>query len=788
MKKPEKYCTHCGERVNSNTIALKEKLFCCEGYKTVFEILNNNNLSTYYTNNTGFSPKKNKKYAFLSEQSIQEKLIDFKDENVTIIHLNIPKIHCSSCIWLLEHLYKIEEGIQSTRVNFSTKKLRIVYDHSKINLEQVVKLLARIGYEPRISMIDIEKSSTKKDLTLSYKIGIAGFCFGNVMLLSFPGYFQMDRFIFKDFHSFFGYLNFAFAIPSLFYSGFLYLESAWKGLRTKYINIDVPIALGMIVLFARSTFEVFSGFGEGYFDSLTGLVFFLLIGKYFQNLTYKSLSFERDYRSYFPLSAIRIKDKKEENISLNEIQNDDIILIRNQEIIPANSILIKGKATIDNSFVTGESKAINKKIGDTIYAGGRQIGEAITLKVIKTVSQSYLTQLWNHKTFSKKTSSIKSITDKISKNFTIAILSIATISAIYWWFEKPELAINVFTAVLIIACPCAIALSAPFSLGNTLRIFGRQKLYLKNTEVIEQMAEIDHIVFDKTGTITKTNSEAVEFIGDELSFEEKKAIFALVRNSYHPLSKAIYKTFSTCEGSEISNYKEISGKGIEGKILGNHFLLGSKSFLGVEDKHKEEQTQVWLKINQKIRGHFVFKNNYRPGLSTLIRQLKDYHLSLLSGDNSGESTTLSKWFNQESLYFNKSPKDKLNFIDTYQKENHHTIMMIGDGLNDAGALKQANIGIAVSEDVTHFSPACDGILEAGQLNKLPHFIQLAKQSLIIIRISFFISLLYNVTGLFFAVQGLLSPLIAAIIMPLSSISVIIFVSLSTNFLARKKFK
>lgn len=789
MSKLSQNCYHCGEEALKEKVLLEEKIFCCEGCKTVYEILQENDLCTYYEseNIPGISPKGSfkGKYAFLAEEQVAQKLLDFKDGDKSAITFFIPKIHCSACIWLLEQLYKLNPGIHTSQVNFPKKTVRLVFSHEEVNLQEVVELLAMIGYEPNIRMQHLEGKEEGEDKSLTYQLGVAGFCFGNIMLLSLPDYFQMDRFSFSEFHRFFGYINLLLGIPALFFSGRSYLIAAWKGIKARYINIDIPIALGMIVLFVRSAFEVLTQTGAGYFDSLAGLVFFLLLGRYFQSKTYETLSFERDYRSYFPIAVNRLIEGKEENIAVSYVSPGDRLLIRNQELIPADSILLKGSALIDNSFVTGESNPIGKQSGDTIYAGGRQMGEAIEVEVLKAVSQSYLTQLWNHAAFNKKQSGIKGITDRISKYFTIIILAIASLAAWYWWTDDVGLAVNVFTAVLIIACPCALALSAPFTLGNTLRIFGRNKLYLKNAEVIEQLSSLDHLVFDKTGTITVAHEEKVEFVGEKLGEQALQMVSAVLRNSSHPLSQGLYKSLSVEKLLEVENFQEYVGKGVEGQVNGKQLRLGSAVFVGKEKSSDDAQTEVWLSIDGVVKGCFVLRNKYRTGLSSLWEALKTYRLSLISGDNAGESKQLQQWFAKEDLRFKQKPEDKLNFVSELQQSGEQ-VMMIGDGLNDAGALKQSDVGIAISEDISAFSPACDGILSADQLNKLPEFLQFAKQSMTVVKWSFVISLLYNVVGLSFAVQGKLSPVVAAILMPLSSITVVVFVTVATNLLARKK--
>ncbi|MCL4856672.1 MAG: heavy metal translocating P-type ATPase metal-binding domain-containing protein [Flavobacteriales bacterium] len=483
-------CFHCGEVLIEKPILFDEKNFCCEGCKTVYEILNQNDLCNYYNleNTPGITPPKNlsKKFEYLESEQLIDTLVDFKDENTSVITFYIPQIHCSSCIWLLENLYKLNHDINSSRVNFLKKEIKIVFKHNQLSLRQLVELLASIGYEPSINLNDIKTDKKKPiDRSLIFKLGVAGFCFGNIMLISLPEYFGLDSIKESHFAKFFGYINILLSLPVLLYSASGYIQSAYQAIKHKTINIDIPIALGIFALFFRSTYEIVSHTGAGYLDSLAALIFFMLIGRIFQQKTYDILSFERDYKSYFPIATTLVtEDGVEKNIAVAELEIGDIILIRNNELIPVDATLVKGSANIDNSFVTGESNPVRKEIGDKIYAGGKQIGQAIQLKVIKKLSHSYLTQLWNDEAFTKADEDkFEGIMTKMSKYFTIIILFIALGSMVYWWNINIKTAINSFTAVLIIACPCALALSAPFTFGNELRILGRNKFYLKNASV-----------------------------------------------------------------------------------------------------------------------------------------------------------------------------------------------------------------------------------------------------------------------------------------------------------------
>ncbi|MHA7056280.1 heavy metal translocating P-type ATPase [Aquimarina sp. M1] len=792
----ESICYHCGNDCDALAIAFDQKTFCCNGCKTVYDIFSNNDLSCYYDLQSapGAIPKEiEKKYDYLDTPAIAERLVEFNDGNIEILTLYIPHIHCSSCIWILENLHRLEPSITNSQVNFPKKTVRITFKNEKTSLKEVVILLNSIGYEPYISLNDYAEGQTHINRSLIYKLGVTGFAFGNVMFLSFPEYFEVSEYWLEQYKHVFRWLMFVFSMPVVLYAAQDYFISAFKGLRSKILNIDVPIALGISVLFLRSTAEILFDWGTGFFDSLTGLVFFLLLGKFFQQKTYSFLSFERDYKSYFPIAVTKLiceknnKKNKEESIQVYDIKKGNRLLIRNGELIPVDAILIKGAARIDYSFVTGESAAVMKKSGDKLFAGGKQLYGAIEIEATKTVEQSYLTQLWSNDVFSKdKSVSFTNLTDTISKYFTVVILCIAVIATTLWLFFDASKAINVFTAVLIIACPCALALARPFALGNLLRIFGKNKCYLKNVGVIEQLANIDSIIFDKTGTITTNTSSKIEYEGMQLSGEEESLLKNTLRASNHPLSRALYEILEEQDIYTLDEYQEYIGKGIEAKLAARTIKIGSSKFVGNPEFLGIQNTNVHISSNNQYKGRYVFHNQYRKNLKNVFDVLNNvYELSVLSGDNEGEKVRLEQLFPKNvSLLFNQKPDDKLNHIKSLQ-ELEKKVMMVGDGLNDAGALAQSNVGIAVSENVNVFSPACDAILDASQFDKIPKYLKISKKVIRIIKSSFVLSFLYNIIGLYFAVTGQLSPIVAAVLMPVSSISVVVYVTTLTNWYGRK---
>ena len=796
-------CFHCGlDIVKEDEIIFDAKNFCCNGCKTVYEIFSLNDMSCYYDfeKSPGATPQDiSGKYDFLDNENIVSKLLEFEENSTAIISLNIPHIHCSSCIWILENLQRLQKGISTSQVNFPEKKVRITYNPEVVSIKSIVYLLSSIGYEPYISLENYETGSNNVDRSLTYKLGVAFFCFGNIMLLSFPEYFEVKEFWLDHYRGFFRWLIFALAMPSFIYSASGYYVSAYKSIKTRMLNIDIPIALGIVVMFIRSAFDIIMDYGPGFFDSLTGLIFFMLLGKMFQIKTYSFLSFERDFKSYFPIAITKIKaDASEESVPVYEVQKGDRLLIRNQELIPVDGILISEQAEIDYSFVTGEAIAINKKSGDKVFAGGKQIGKVIEMEVLHSVSQSYLTQLWSNDVFQKNVEQKhKTITDSISRYFTPILLLIAFISFGYWIFIDANTAFNVFTAVLIVACPCALALTAPFTFGNVLRIMGKQKFYLKNALVIEQLAKVDTIVFDKTGTITTNKKSNITYEGTILSDENLLLIKNVLRASNHPLSRMLYdylpipiletKSASTTKKLKVDYFEEIVGKGISSQIFGSTILIGSATFVEKIEDSLLQQTSVHIKIDGVYYGKFVFNNQYREGLEQLFKILdRDYKIKVLSGDNEGERSVLEKLLPKGTeLVFNQKPEQKLEFIKNLQNTGSN-VMMVGDGLNDAGALAQSNVGISISENVNVFSPACDAILDASEFKKLNYFLKFSKNSITTIKMSFALSLLYNIVGLSFAVTGNLLPLVAAIIMPLSTITIVSFVTVMSSYYSRKE--
>jgi Cu+-exporting ATPase len=453
-----------------------------------------------------------------------------------------------------------------------------------------------------------------------------------------------------------------------------------------------------------------------------------------------------------------------------------VLVIRNKELIPADGLLLETHASIDYSFVTGESAPVSRKQNDLLYAGGRQVGESIKILVEKEVSQSYLTQLWNDGSFQKEKEDEHALTiNVIAKYFTIVVMVLATAAFVFWWGQSAAIAINAFTAVLIVACPCALALATPFTLGNAMAILGKSGLYLKNTHIIEKMASAGRLVFDKTGTLTQAKGYDGR-LDTPLEAQVLDAVYSITSHSTHPLSRKLHDHLGQGGRTQlkVEGYVETEGRGIEAKVNGQTYRIGAPAFcFYTENDLAGEGSEVFIAQNGSPLGRFVVSSQLRNGLKQVIASLgTGYRMSLLSGDRPADKGMMEGLFPVGTpMYFQQKPEDKLHYVAERQTSGE-TVIMLGDGLNDAGALQRADVGIAVSEDVANFSPASDGILDARSFDKLPAFLTLSRRARKVILICFGVSFAYNIVGLSFAITGMLTPLLAAVLMPVSSITIV----------------
>ena len=733
----------------------------------------------------GSKPAKERpdQYAFLDLPEIRTRYISFENEQQVRVNLSLPAIHCSSCIYLLENLHKLDVKVLRVQVHFARKEAAIVFSPD-FKLSELALLLNYIGYPPDFSRN--EETKKKQDRTFLFQLGIAGFAFGSIMLWSTPDYFGLgaDN---AQFRNFTAVLSFFASLPVLLFSARPYFISAYKALRSKSINLDVPITIGIMALYTQSVLQIFSWEGAGYMDSFAGFIFFLLIGKWFQNLTYASLSFDRDFSSFFPVAIQRVKtDLSKEIVPIEQLQIDELIEVRNEEIIPCDSELLSEETFIDYSFVTGEAQPVLLKKGAFVYAGGQVQGLACRLKVKATTNRSHLTQLWNETKDKTPKNQLIRYQDRLSRYFLLILLLIASASGIAWYFVAPTAVFRVVVAILIVACPCALALSAPFTLGNAMRVLGKAGLYLKNSSVVEALTSIDTIVLDKTGTLTDPTSYQISIAQHNLTDQDFTVFVNMARQSTHPLSKALVLAYEAAPELELLQLEEIKGQGIRAEWNGETYLLGSAAFIG--EAHLAKGSELFLKTQQNL-AHLRFASSWRSAaIKSILEGYGAANCYVLSGDHNQDSAALIELgFLKNHLFFELSPQQKAVQIQQLQKAGKQ-VLYIGDGLNDVGALGTAEIGLALSEDMFRFTPSADGILEAKSLVHLIQMLRIGRFAKRVLQVCLAFSISYNIFGLSIAISGQLTPLIAAILMPISSITIVLLSTLLIQAKYKRSFK
>jgi Cu+-exporting ATPase len=783
-------------------------------------------------------------YTWMDEPALRDRLIRFQHGSRAIVRFRLPAIHCSSCVWLLERLPQYQEGVLQARVHFGRRELELHFDPAAVALSALAVQLQRIGYAPEINRADLDSAGesrggrTREERLrdpLLKRLGVAGFCAGNIMLLSFPDYLAWDPVTAGvPLFGLITWLKVLLSLPVLLYSGSIYWKSAWLALRRRVPSVDIPLALGMVALSVRSYYDIAAGTGPGYLDSLAGLVFLLLVGRWFQDRVYGYLSFQRDYRSFFPASVLKMEGETRRPVLPDELQPGDRIFVRPGEIVPADGEL-EDPARLDYHFLTGESAPEELEAGARVYGGGRVLESPVRVRVSKTLGASYLASLWDQDalrhqdaqqhpekapaTNRDRLERTARITDRFSRLFTPFIIALAIVATALWWGAGPARALEILTAVLIVACPCGLALAAPFSLGHALRFLDRAGLHLRDAGALERLARLDTLVFDKTGTLTAPGQGHLHWEGRLLSTPEKRAVAALASCSAHPLSVRIASFWG--EGPalpEASGVREQTGQGVSGRVDGRAIRIGSQAFAGAPEglspagagahgataaleappalaataaldtpeapqaapgTGSPESRGVFISLDGRLAGRFTLQPTLRPGAAQALEGLSSgsapagarYSLELLSGDRDSEQETLRALFPPDArLSFGVSPFEKLERVEGLQRQGRF-VGMFGDGLNDAGALAAADAGLAVADDLSGYFPASDGVLDARSLGRLPQLMRYARAMRRAVWTAIGLSMAYNAVGLTFAVAGLLTPLVAAILMPLSSLSV-----------------
>jgi Cu+-exporting ATPase len=766
-------CKHCGDET-SNPISFEGDAFCCDGCVSVYQIINGAGLNDFYkiSENPGVKQKSHKHLDFLKNDEVVEGILHYRGKEYAIVSFVLPAVHCASCVWLLEKLPQLHSGILNSDIHFFKKRVQIRFSPEKVSVYEIARLLQSIGYEPVVN----QKKQGRTNKSLLVRIGVAGFVFGNIMMLSFPDY--VSDFDDTTLKKFFSYISIVLVLPVITFCSTVFYKNVWQSYKTRMLSIDIPIVLGIVALFGRSIYDIFWLSETGYLDSLAGLVFFLLLGKWFQGKVYDELSFEKSANEYLPLGILVKKGSEFIITPLSKVRKNDICKIRANEVVPFDSKLLSEKSLLDTAFITGESIPESLQNGDKIFCGSKVINGFIEIEVLNT-ERGQLFDVWQ-----KKNPKI-ALDNTLVKYFTITVLLAGCFTFLYHYIvNSAETAFIATTSVWIVACPCALALVNPTLWGLYIRQLSKLGYFIKSAEIIERIRNVKNLVFDKTGTITGKEYSCI-WKGEKLKEEHQSVLLSMCESALHPISDIIRNKLVGTTSVSIEGFEEIPGLGMKANYRGISYLIGNTKFVGIKDEEESNIITSWLKIGDKNFGCFQIELPNRDGLDSLFEHLRTkYELHLISGDSNLNVDLFSKWFNKNNIRKGSSPVEKQNYIMGLQKEGQ--VLMIGDGLNDSLALQTADVGISVVEEKGAFFPECDGICFGQELNTLGKVLELVRSIGTIKKLSFAFSITYNLIGFYLAFNLMLSPLIASVLMPLSSITVVGLIWGSFSFLANRK--
>jgi len=783
------YCSHCKDELIPSNIIENERgdLFCCHGCLGVYNLVHELGIEEFYQldDNAGLSLRnhQSKDYQFLQNEVMLTRLSHRKKgDHILEYRLFLPAIHCAACVLLLENLPRmLKSGILDAKVHYPRKELILTIDDREVSLHEILPFLDSMGYQ--VSLETITQQSTTEQSNTLLNLAIAGFCFGNCMLFSFPEYLTIE--LSSSFERVFRILSLVLATASTLLVSRHYFVSAWRSIQAKILSLHIPVSIGILALYFESVRQVGLNVGQGYSDSLTGFLFFLHIGKYLQEQSLQHLSFDKELKSYFPLSALKVEGNTKVPTPVEDLQTQDRVYLRMGELISFDGVLLSEQAEIDYSFFTGESEAVQVNKGGFAQAGGRIISSSALFEVKLPISKSKIQKFWESLDDQNQSTVIdfqtSAWTNRIASVYTPTVLLAAVLNCAYW-LSLGKLAVGLETtvAVLIIACPCAISLSLPFTGAAVLSLLRSRGLYLKSVQVLEKVYEIRGLILDKTGTLSESIREMI-FAEEKPDDEDLLgAIRTLALHSTHPISKTVAHNLSSSPLQEVLDVEELVGNGLSGTYL------GKRLFLGKRDKLSGDKNKTVIEYDSVVYP-LEFREKQRRGLSSFLSGLsKDYPLVLLSGDHGVANPSLEQLIKDHFVeaIFELSPQEKAQKVSEIEKHSGYQLM-IGDGLNDAGAMCNATLALSVVEDQASFHPSCDMILEGKYLEDFTRQWQILKGSRYILLVCLLFATFYNIIGLSLAVSANLTPLACAILMPLSSLTILAITLLGTWFLSVK---
>jgi len=802
----ERLCYHCGLSVNYNNLYTvyinnKNRLMCCIGCKVVAETIMKHGLSKYYNFRENYNLT-----ADVNNNDILNKISLYKDNNVSKKFISnidgklnssifiIDGITCSACVWLLEQSILKLNGIYEVTVSLSTYRAKIIWDSSVINISTILKNILHIGYKAYPYKLKQEELLNKAKFdTFLKKICVSGLGMMQVMMFAIALYAGEFNDIELEYKYYMYIVSFIVTTPVMFYSGSTFFFSAYRGLKQKKINMDFTVSLALFFAYFFSVYMVYTKGSVVYFDSVCMFIFFLTLGRFLE-LKAKYNAFNTINKLLLSCPVVVNLLKKIDNdsyiekiISIDDVSINDEIIVKVGEVIPMDSILLDDIAIIDESILTGEEFPITKKFGNRLYGGSQNINKPIRIKIkkLKNDSQiSHINKLIEYTTTHKP--HIVILANKVASLFVWAVLVLTLFIGIFWIYKDIDKVIPVILSVLVVTCPCALSLATPIAMTASMFALAQNGMLISKKHVLEGLTLVTHIVFDKTGTLTENKFELknVYMLNKSVNLNVIEIAYNLEKNILHPISTAFINNIENKNIliKQVKNITYLPNMGIEGEIGDDLYRIGKRKFsLNLCSEKFSSFTPkteyIYVLLTSKKNGPlawFELYNKLRDDAKESIDILKNSNLKihLLTGDSSKSVKYLSKHLDINNIVYNANIETKINYIKKLQK-NKSTVLMIGDGINDAPALNQSHISISMGSGADITKSKSDAVLLYDKLKMIPYSIKHAKKTKKIIIENFIWALLYNFSMVPLAACGLIEPYFAAIGMSLSSLFVVL---------------
>ncbi|MET0015164.1 MAG: heavy metal translocating P-type ATPase [Sedimenticola sp.] len=806
-------CFHCSlpiqpsERVSAE-IEGESRDFCCIGCKSVCEAIYAAGLEGFYQRTPEGTPlapppELPKELALYDLDEVQEEFVDIAGE-VRDIHLLVEGIHCAACVWLIENTLKATPGIVEARVNLSGRRLHVKWDNDRIKLSAIIQRMGQIGYgavpyDPEAA----EGSLQRQNRDLLYRMAFAGFTMMNLLWISIALYSGADK---GEFRTMFHWVGFALATPTLLYSGYPFFKGAWSGIRNMHLGMDLPIAIGASITYLYSLYVTIGGseVGEVYWDTVVNFLFVILVGRHLEAISKRqAVASTQRLLDLQPRVATVLRGDEEKIVPIRSVKVDETVLVKPGERIPVDGVVVEGGSAIDEAMLTGESEPVAKGLGDSVSAGtinGHGMLHVQVEGLLKNTALGRIIRLVEEAQASK--APIQCMADRIVPWFVAVTIGLATGTFLWWLGTDFEMALMAATAVLIITCPCAFGLATPMSIAVASGLGARYGILVKNGEVLETLSDINHVVFDKTGTLTEGRMSVSAIHMNDYTWTREEgsqpgAVKALLsdlatleRYSEHPVASAILECAEQAGipagGAKAEGFENRPGYGVSAVVQGKKMAAGNAAWMDALDIERNEaftRLQEALdadgigSLHCAVDGREValiaVEDRIREDAEALISSLKaeGMQLTLLSGDRQRTAEAIAERLGGMEVIAEVMPEDKDRVIGELQAGNHK-VAMVGDGVNDAPALVRADVGIALGSGTDVSIASADIVLMSSELEKVHLAAALSRRTLRTIRQNIGISITYNIIMVPLAMAAFVTPLVAAVSMPISSLLVI----------------